>query len=94
MAVRTVTAAAVLATAAVVVCVLVRRDRGLRRKLVRERVSHRLIAGCLVHDLEVFRRRLAEVVGQQAVVGVAGLVRDEALARHECMDPSAEGGPR
>jgi hypothetical protein len=79
MAVRSVSAAAVLTAAAVVVCVLVRRrDRRLRR----EAAVHRLVAGCahrdnavLLEQLDVLRRRLAEV-----------------LAHHDPTDSPTKGG--
>jgi hypothetical protein len=99
MAVRTtaVSAAAVLATAAVAVYALhvVRRNRRLQSVLDRERATHRLTAGCLVRDLEVFRRRMNQVLAQHAVIAAAGLVLDESLARHDHKTiPPTEGGPR
>jgi hypothetical protein len=93
MAVRTATAAAVL-TAAVAVYALARRDRRLRRQLARERASYRLMSGCLVRDLDTFRRRMHLVVAQQAVLAAAGLVLDDALAHHDHSTPPTEGGPR
>jgi hypothetical protein len=98
MAVRTtaVSAAAVL-TAAVAVYALHQacRNRYLRRRLARERASHRLVAGCMARDLETFRRRMHLVLVQHAVIAAAGLVLDESLARHDHKTfPPTEGGPR
>ena len=96
--VRTVSAAAVL-TAAAAVYAGVRRERGLRARLVRESASSRLMAGCAHRDndalrvqLEGFRRRIElEVAGRQ-VVAEADRVLDEALAvQIRQIDP--EGGP-
>jgi hypothetical protein len=96
VAARVVPAAAVLTTAAVVVYAVVRsrRDRRLRQQLARESASHRLMAGCLARDLEVFRRRLNEVLAQHAVLTAAGLVLDESLSAHDPKSPPTEGGPR
>ncbi|MFG2970883.1 hypothetical protein ACGFZS_47205 [Streptomyces sp. NPDC048288] len=76
-------AVAVLAAAAVL-CVLVRRDRRLRR----ESVSHRLMAGCAHRDnaalaaqVERFERRLGP------------LLADDCVDRFESGVP-VEGGPR
>lgn len=99
MAVRTVTAAAAFA-AAVAVYGLVQRRRA--RMLRREAAAQRLMAGCAWRDnaalhaeLEVFRRRLAPLLAQQAVVAAAGRVVAEALAaRTDRIDPSQEGGTR
>lgn len=89
MAVRCVVAAAVF-TAAVVVCVLVRRDRRLRR----ESVSQRLMAGCAHRDnaalaaqITAFEERLGPLLGAEEVAG-----RDPG-AGFECVVPQ-EGGPR
>ncbi|MFF9287471.1 hypothetical protein [Streptomyces griseosporeus] len=92
MAVRIGSAAAVLA-AAVAVYALV-RERRLRRRLVLERASGRLMAGCLAHDLEVFRSRVTPLLAQQAVVTAAGRVLDDALSAHDPQVPPMEGGPR
>lgn len=97
MAVRTTGTAAAVFTAAVVVYALVqaRRVRALRRVLLRERASHRLVAGCLVRDLDRFRSRLHEAVVQDAVAVAAGRVLDEALTTHNnSKTPPMEGGPR
>lgn len=93
-AVRSVTAAAVLA-AAVLVYAAVRRDRRLHRQLAQERVaatSSRLMAGCVYRDLNAFRRRIDLAAAQRAVVDAADRVLDEALATHS-IDPTQEGGP-
>jgi hypothetical protein len=76
---RSVSAAAVLA-AAVCVVVLVRRDLELRRRLVRERATSRLTAGCLHRDLDVFRRRLD--------------LPADSVARFDPMAVPTEGGPQ
>ena len=98
MAARVVPAAVVFAAAVVVYAVVQsRRSRGLRRDLAREQASsasHRLMAGCMARDLEVFRRRLNETLAQQAVVAAAALVLDESLAHHDNNIPPSEGGPR
>lgn len=96
MAVRTTALAAAVFTAAVAVYALAesRRVCGLRRELVRERASHRLMTGCLVRDLEVFRCRLGQVVAQQAVVAAAGQVVAESLAHYDETTPPMEGGTR
>jgi len=96
MAVRTTAVAAAVLTAAVAVYALAqaRRTRVLSRQLARERVSHRLTSGCLVRDLDVFRRRLGQAMAQQAVLAAAGLVLDDALSDHDPMTPPMEGGPR
>jgi hypothetical protein len=80
-------AAAVLA-AAVVVCALVRRDRRLRREVV----SQRLMAGCahrdnaaLVAQVEAFERRLGSLLG-------AGDGDLDEVAGFESVLPQ-EGGP-
>lgn len=93
---RILSAAAALAAAVAVYGLVVRRDRRLRR----EAVSQRLVAGCaardnvvLRHQVEVFRRRLAHVVAADAVVASAGVVVDDALSRFP-VDPSSEGGPK
>lgn len=98
MAVRTVTAAAVLATAAVAVYALVRRRH---RQLRREAVAQRLMAGCVLRDnaalrgeLERFRHRIGPLLAQQAVVAAASQVVAEALSVHESIDPPTEGGPQ
>lgn len=89
-------AAAVLTAAVAVYGLVVRRDRRLRR----EAVSERLVAGCAARDnavlrgqVEVFRRRLAAAVAADAVVASAGVVVDDALSRSR-VDPSSEGGPK
>jgi len=93
MAVRSVTAAAVLATAAVAVYVLVRRDRRLHAALARERASSRLTAGCLHRDLEAFQHRIGVLVAQRAVLAEADQVLTDALVQHTTgSDPYMEGG--
>jgi len=93
MAVRTVTAAAVLATAAVAVYVLVRRDRRLHAALTRERASSRLTAGCLHRDLEAFQHRIGAAMAERAVLAEADRALDEALVQHTTgFDPFMEGG--
>ena len=99
MAVRTtaVSAVAVLAAAVAVYALAVaRRNRELRRQLATEGASHRLMAGCLVRDLERFRHRLNHAMAQHAVLAAAGLVLDESLARHDhnSTPPTEGGGPR
>ncbi|MFJ8727734.1 hypothetical protein [Streptomyces sp. NPDC093269] len=95
MAVRTVTAAAVLTTAAVVVYALACRDRRLRRKLTRLQAANRLTSGRLCQDIEVLRRRLHQEMAQQAVIAAAGLVVTEALSAHTTrIHPPTEGGPQ
>lgn len=96
MAVRSTAVAAAVFTAAVAVYAVhvSCRCRRLGRELVRERVSHRLVAGCLARDLAELRRRLGAVVAQQAVVAAAGLLLDDALSDHDPMSPPMEGGPR
>jgi uncharacterized membrane protein len=98
MSVRTVSAAAAL-TAAVAVYALVqhRRCRAARR----EAAAQRLMAGAafrdnaaLLRELEAFRRRLAPLLAEQAVLAAAGLVLAEALSTHDPVDPPTEGGPR
>ena len=92
VSVRKCTAVAALAAAAVAV-VVVRRDRGLRAQLVRERAAHRLMDGCVHRDLEAFSRRLDLVLADRAVLVEAGLVVDDAMSRIPRTDPSPEGGP-
>lgn len=97
MAVRTTATAAAVFTAAVAVYALARRERRmreLRRVLAREQASHRLMSGCLVRDLEVFRRRIDPLLAQQSVLASAGLVLDDALSAHDHTTPPMEGGPR
>lgn len=100
MAVRTVTAAAVFtAAAAVYVAVLVRQERRLRR----EAVVQRLMAGCAHRDnealreqLEGFRLRLGPLLAAPSVAG-AGVVVDEYGSRSGCRDEQGspmEGGSR
>jgi len=48
----------VVLAGAVAVCVVVRRDRRLRRVLERERVESRLVDGLLFRDLAVMRERV------------------------------------
>ncbi|MFK0288269.1 hypothetical protein ACIQVL_48530 [Streptomyces sp. NPDC090499] len=83
MAVRALSAVAVLAAAAVV-CVLVRRDRRLRRSAV----SERLMAGCAHRDnvalsaqVDAFEQRLSPLVAS-----------DDQIDRFEQVP--VEGGPR
>lgn len=95
MAVRTVSAAAVLA-AAVLVYAAVRRDRRMHRELARERAaatSSRLMAGCVVRDLDAFRSRMDLALAQRAVVAEADRALDEALALHSINPYDPEGGP-
>ena len=94
--VRTLSAVTALAVTAVVV--LIRRDR---RRLRREAVAERLMAGCahrdnaaLAAELQAFRRRMEPVLARQQVVAEAGLVVDEALSAHNPESPPMEGGPR
>jgi hypothetical protein len=96
MAVRTTATAAAVLTAAVAVYALhvSCRNRRLRRLLASERVSSRLMTGCLVRDLAEFRRRLGHAMAQQAVLAAAGLVLDDALSAHDSTTPPTEGGPR
>ena len=95
MAVRTATAAAVLAAAVAVYAVVQsRRSRRLRRQLTTERVSSRLMAGCLVRDVDALQHRLAREMAQHAVLASAGLVLDDALSAHDPTTPPMEGGPR
>ncbi|MFD7995554.1 hypothetical protein [Streptomyces mexicanus] len=99
MAVRTVNAAAALA-AAVAVYALVQRARWRRAR--RDAAAERLMAGCVLRDnavlrrdLEVFRRRLAPLLAQQAVVAAACLVLEDVLhPATDRIDPSQEGGTR
>ncbi|GAA3807963.1 hypothetical protein GCM10022206_52990 [Streptomyces chiangmaiensis] len=86
---RTVSAAAALA-AAVAVWAVVRRDRRLRRQLARERVEHRLTDGCLIRDLDAFRRRLDGLVAPRAPADDVVLARDEALVRPTRIDPTTD----
>jgi hypothetical protein len=93
--VRTLSAVAAFAVAAVVV--LVRRGRRLQR----EAVAQRLMAGCALRDSAVLAVQLAECRGQleraaarREVVAAAGLVVDEALSAQDPIDPSPEGGPQ
>jgi hypothetical protein len=88
MAVRSM-AVAVLAVAAVVI-VAVSRERRLRR----ESVSARLMAGCAHRDtaalaaqLEVFRRRVCTAAADD------GPAVDESLSVSTPIDPAQEGGP-
>ena len=100
MCVRTVSTAAVFA-AAVAVCAAVRRERALRR-LRREAVSERLMAGCQSRDNEAlrdqlmaFRRRIDLEMAGRAVVQEADQVLSDALAAHNTrIDPTSEGGTR
>lgn len=100
MTTRTVTAAAALAAAvsvSAVALLLVQRQRC--RRLERQAVAHRLMAGCEVRDnaalraqVEVFRARLEREFARQAAVEAAGRVVGEALAEVARIDPSTEGG--
>ncbi len=92
--VRTVTAAAVLATAAVVVCGVLRRQAGVRREMT----AQRLMAGCDQRDnealrgqLEVFRRRVDVVLAERAVVAAADRALDAALVSFS-IDPHFPAG--
>ncbi|CQR59197.1 hypothetical protein [Streptomyces leeuwenhoekii] len=93
---RAMTTAAVLTAAVAVYALVVRRERRLRR----EAVSQRLMAGCVQRDntalrdqLEGFRRRLAVEMAQQSVVAAAVVVLDDALSGRSSRDASTEGGP-
>lgn len=96
MPARTLSAAAAFA-AAVAVYALVCRDR---RRLRREAVSQRLMAGCqsrdndaLRRELEAFRRRIDLELAGRAVVQEADQVLSDALAAHNTrIDPTSEGG--
>jgi hypothetical protein len=96
MAVRTTATAAAVLTAAVAVYALhvSRRNRRLRSELSRDRASHRLMAGRLVHDLERFRQRLNHAMAQQAALAAAGLVLDDVLSPHNHKTPPTKGGPQ
>jgi hypothetical protein len=95
VAVRTASAAAVLAAAAVVYALVQsRRNQELNRLLVRERASGRLMAGCLARDREVFIRRLNAAMAQDSVAAAAGRRLDGALAHNKPTTPPMEGGPR
>lgn len=85
--VSSVRAAAVFSAAAAVYA-LVSREHRVRMELARERASHRLVEGCLVRDLEVFRVRLEAAVAAQARQGSAGLPAGREYSG------SLEGGPR
>lgn len=94
--VRTLSAVAVLAAAAV--AVVVRRDR---RRLKREAVAQQLMAGCAYRDnaalaqqLHDFRRRLEPVLARQQVEAAAGRIVDNALSAYDPQSPPTEGGPR
>lgn len=81
-----------VALAAAVVVWAVARDRRLRRDLVREQVGHRLTDGCLIRDMDAFRRRLDGLVAQRAPADDVGSARDEALVAPIRIDPPTEGG--
>lgn len=95
-----IVAVAALAAAAVV-SVLLHRHVGRRRRVRRELVAQRLMAGCVRRDnaalhaqVEVFRRRLDASLAEAAVVVEAERALDAALARHAVrIDPFSEGGP-
>jgi len=100
---RTITAAAALA-AAVAVSAAIHRYRSLHRVLARERVSDRLMDGCLHRDMQALHVRLRAAMARQeaerAVLLEAGRVVDDALAVHGARpnDPNdpydpQEGGP-
>jgi hypothetical protein len=100
VAVRSAPAVAVFAAAAVVL-VWVSRDR---RRLRREAVASRLMAGCahrdnaaLVAQLEMFRRRLHQAGAGPDLVPPSGgggdLVADEDVHVSTLVDPPMEGGP-
>ena len=91
MRIRVLSAAALAAAVAVWAVV---RDRRLRRQLARERVESRLTDGCLVRDLDVFRRRLDGLAAQRVPVVGAGLVPDAVLVTPHRVDPPTEGGPQ
>lgn len=93
---RSFTAAAALAAAVVVSAVWHRRCRRLRR----EAVAERLMAGCALRDnaalareVERFRRRMDAVLAQREVLREADLVLTAALDGTTEIDPSTEGGP-
>jgi hypothetical protein len=87
-------AAAALA-AAVAVCAAVRRQRRLvrqLRELARERTSAELVAGRMCQDLEVFQRRIDELVAGRAVLVEADRVLTEALVVHHAAGPGGSFG--
>ena len=91
-----IAAAALAAAVAVCALVLLVRCRRLHRVLARERAAHRLMAGCLYRDMQVFRARIEAVALERAVVEEAGRVLEAALVSHSQqsrVDPSQEGGP-
>jgi hypothetical protein len=66
----------------------------LHAELARERVTHRLTAGCLHRDLAAFQRRVAVAAVQHAALREADQVLDDVLARPSTFtDPHPEGGP-
>jgi hypothetical protein len=95
-AVRCVSAAAVFTAAVVVYAVC--RERRLHQELARARsaaASERLMADCLLRDLDAFRVQVGLEAAERAVVAEAGRVLDGALAAHATqIDPNyPEGGP-
>ncbi|MCI3279188.1 hypothetical protein [Streptomyces cylindrosporus] len=60
----------------------------LRRALIAERASARIAGRMQARDLDAFRRRVAELMQERAVLAEAERVLDTALATHR-----PEGGP-
>jgi hypothetical protein len=71
----------------VAVCTAYRLLR-VRRALVAERASRRLVEGMHARDLDAFHRRITALLEDRAVLAEAELVLDSALAAHR-----TEGGP-
>jgi hypothetical protein len=91
------TAVAAFTVAAVVVWAAVRRRE---RRLRREAVSERLMAGRMCHDnaalveeLARFQRRVDPLLVREAVTAAAGVVVDE-VADDAGFEVPLEGGPR
>jgi hypothetical protein len=94
VAVRSVSAVAVIAAA--VAIVLVSRDRRLRRQVA----AQRLMAGCAHRDVaalsaqvEEFRRRLVVAAGPPPCEGAGQAVREDVMTTSTRIDPPMEGGP-